>query len=186
MMALGRRLECEQVGFVGSILPALSGGLSRNHQLRAGIAGYLSTYNFSNNEEILDYKTQYLKSLTVEDLKNICKGAELKTTLKKAQLIEQNLSKECDLKIPTAVAKNDNFDSMMKKFYHLYIEDIKKTIDSWHPLIIREVWNCVSTDSECEAVGKMAKNILTDPYWGLLGIRVNFYHISSSARSAEL
>ena len=127
--------------------------------------GYLSTYNFSNNEEILDYKTQYLKSLTVEDLKNICKGAELKTTLKKAQLIEQILSKECDLKIPTAVAKNDNFDSMMKKFYHLYIEDIKKTIDSWHPLIIREVWNCVSTDSECEAVGKMAKNILTDSYW---------------------
>jgi len=39
MMALGRRLEREQVGFVGSILPALSGGLSRNHQLRAGIAG---------------------------------------------------------------------------------------------------------------------------------------------------
>lgn len=128
--------------------------------------GYISVYHFSDNEENLKYKTQYLlKSFSVEDLKNICKGSGLKTTLKKAQLIDQILSKGCTLNIPTAVIKNDNFDSMMKKFYHVYIEDIKNTIDSWHPLIIQEVWGFVPTDSECEAVGEIAKNIIANPYW---------------------
>lgn len=127
--------------------------------------GFLSKYNFGSNEEESAYKVEYLNFLTVAELKNICKNAGLKISLKKAELIEQILSTGCPFTPTTVVIKNNNFDAMMERFCHLYIEDIKKTIDSWHPLVIKDVWSAAYDNLDNEILEKLIKNIIDNAYW---------------------
>jgi hypothetical protein len=102
--------------------------------------GTLSTYDFQSELELYDYYVEYLSSLRVADLKEISKNAGLRTTLKKQELIDQILERNLVDNIPKPYVKNQNFDEMMKYFYHLYIKDIQKQIDRWHPYYIEAVW----------------------------------------------
>lgn len=131
--------------------------------------GFLSEYEFKTSEEKQEFEQKalvdHLNFLKVSDLKEICKKNGLKTTLKKAELIKQILIEKCEVKIPKPFIKNKKYDMLMNKCAQLYIEDVKKTIDTWHPLIIQEVWKAVSTDADFHEVEKMAKGILKEAYW---------------------
>lgn len=128
--------------------------------------GFLSLHDFKlDKNEFLSYKKQYLTRLTVADLKTMCLERGFRPAHRKGELIEQLLPLECEIELPPAVERNDKFDQMLQVFYEMYIEDVKHSINSWHPFIIREVWVAVSTDVGCIEVEEMAKQILAAPYW---------------------
>ena len=127
--------------------------------------GYLRSVEFETPYAEDTCRRFYLQSLKVDVLKSLCKTASLPTTLRKSELVDQLVSSDSVASIPVAVEKTEKFDELMRALYDAYVDDIRRTVDSWHPAIIKDVWEMVSTDAECEAVEKRADAILREKYW---------------------
>ena len=117
--------------------------------------------------ELHDYYMEYLSSLRVTDLKEISKNAGLRTTLKKQELVDQILDKGIVKNIPLPFVKNIKFDEMMFYFFDVYINDIRKQIDKWHPYYIEAVWlevqgNMTADDTHLEI---SVNDIIKEKYW---------------------
>lgn len=122
-------------------------------------------YEFKSELEIRDYYMEYVRSLSATDLKEICRKVGLKTSLKKQELVDQILENNLPVDVPTPYILNDSFRMMMRHFCNLYVEDIKKRLDAWHPLYIKDVWEEVKLQAEYTEIEKLVDEIITTKYW---------------------
>lgn len=108
---------------------------------------------------------EYLNLIKVSELKEICSKNGLKINLNKPGLINQIISSGLEVDYPPAVEANEAFQTMMDHFYRLYVDDVYSSIDKWHPLVIREVWDYVVSDTDSDGVAKKAKEIIASKYF---------------------
>jgi len=108
---------------------------------------------------------EQLNSFKVSELKEICSKNGLKINLNKQGLINQIISSGLEVDYPPAVEANEKFQTMMDHFYLLYVDDVYSSIDRWHPLVIREVWDHVVSDADSDGVAKKAKEIIASKYF---------------------
>ena len=101
----------------------------------------LSEYIFVNNQQKQKYYENYFLSLNVSELKGLTKTLNLKTTLKKEELVKQLIANMNLNDIPLPLVKNSKFDVMIKHFSEKYISSIRNQIDNWHPFYIQAVWD---------------------------------------------
>jgi hypothetical protein len=126
--------------------------------------GCLQCCTFEREGDRRACRIEYLNSLTVPKLKEICAKAGIKTSLNKKGLINLIISSGLATDYPSAVKANKAFQTMMDHFYQLYVDDVYSSIDRWHPLVIREVWNYVISDADSDGVAQKAREIIASKY----------------------
>jgi len=127
--------------------------------------GRLQCCTFESEDDRKACRDEYLNSLKVSELKEICIKAGLKTSLNKQGLINQIISSGLEMDYPPVVEANVAFHKMMDHFHQLYVDDVYSSIDRWHPLVIREVWEYIATDVDSNGVIEKAKEIIASKYW---------------------
>ena len=121
--------------------------------------------SFTTDTEKQNYIRNAEDQIRTTTLRELAKKNELKSSLKRDDLIEQFHLNNIDMNLPKPILTNNNFEKMLLKFANLYIEDIKNSINEWHPLYFDEVWETVANESEFELVEQKAKEIITNKYW---------------------
>lgn len=129
--------------------------------------GVLSEYKFEDKAEKQKYYENHFSTLTVAELKNSSKNLNLKTTLKKADLVKQLVENMDLISIDPPLEKNYKFDEMIKYFGGKYITAIRNQIDTWHPFYIEAVWEAVdgSFPSEVKVLKEVIDKVMMEKYW---------------------
>jgi hypothetical protein len=126
---------------------------------------FANLYEYKNETEKYNSYIEYINDQPVTTLKEICRKAGLKVSLKKQELADQIIQNKIPVEIPKPYILNDSFHAMMKHFYNLYMEDVKNRLDTWHPLYIADVWKEVKLQVECKEIEKMVDEIIRTEYW---------------------
>ena len=127
--------------------------------------GFANLYEYKNEMEKYNSYIEYINNLPVTSLKEICRKAGLKVSLKKQELANQIIQNNIPVEISNPYFLNDSFYTMMKHFYNLYVEDIKAHLDTWHPLYIADVWEEVKLQVDCREIEKIVEEIIRTEYW---------------------
>jgi hypothetical protein len=127
--------------------------------------GFANLYEYRNEKEKYNSYIEYINNLSVTSLKEICRIAGLKVSLKKQELANQIIQNNIPVEISNLYILNDSFYTMMKHFYNQYVEDIKAHLDTWHPLYIADVWQEVKLQADCREIEKMVDEIIKTKYW---------------------
>lgn len=107
-----------------------------------------------------------IKSLNVENLKRICDENKLSRNGKKDELIERILAINAVFPLMPLVKVNSRkLNSLLDLMTDIYVDDIKSSIDSWHPLFMKHVWSAAKYWADCEIVERKIDAILANPYW---------------------
>ena len=107
-------------------------------------AGMLQTFPVDPSSELdTIVRKASIESFNVEKLKRICGDNKLSKSGKKGELIQRILStKEVVFEsMPLVKVNSRKLNSMLDLMTDIYIDDIKSSIDKWHPLFIKHVWS---------------------------------------------
>lgn len=88
--------------------------------------------------------------------------------IKPAQRNSANIKKLVDKKIPfpfEGVRPTQLLKDCYTSFIELYIGEIKRSTDHFHPLLFKHLWEEVRRECSNENVEKKLKHILAPPYW---------------------
>ena len=104
---------------------------------------------------------EYVSPNKVEE---ICKANGIQPTKRNSanikKLLEKNIPFPYDGVRPTQLLKD-----CYASFVDLYIEEIKRSTDHFHPLLFKSLWDEVYRECMNENVEKKVKHILAVPYW---------------------
>jgi hypothetical protein len=130
-------------------------------------AGMLQTFPVEPGSE-LDEKVRKasVASFNVEHLKRICDENNQSKSGKKDELIERILAtKTVFQSMPLVKVNSRKLNSLLDLMADIYVDDIKASIDNWHPLFIKHVWSASKDWADCEIVIRKVDAILANPYW---------------------
>ncbi|MGA1846898.1 SAP domain-containing protein [Deferribacter abyssi] len=99
-------------------------------------------------KEIKCTKEEYLSSLLVNDLKEICKANNLKVSGKKNELIQRILDANVDIKIPKHYEITRDICSEVIKIFDFYLNTVEELIKDFHPFYKYAIWKGVYDSSE--------------------------------------
>jgi hypothetical protein len=130
-------------------------------------AGMLQTFLVEPGSELETIvRKASVQSFNVEKLKGICDENNLSKTGKKDELIERILATKAVFpSMPLVKANSRKINSLLDLMSDIYIDDIKASIDKWHPLFIKHVWSASKDWADCEIVIRKVDAILANPYW---------------------
>lgn len=107
-----------------------------------------------------------IKSFNVENLKKICDENKLSKSGKKDELIERILAIEANFQsMPLVKVNSRKLNSLLDLMADAYVDDIRSSIDNWHPHFIKHVWSAAKDWTDCEIVDRKIDAILAKPYW---------------------
>lgn len=107
-----------------------------------------------------------IESFNVEKLKRICDENKLSKSGKKDELIERILATNVVFQsMPLVKANSRKLNSLLDLMTDIYVDDIKSSIEKWHPLFIKHVWSAAKDWADCEIVDRKIDAILAKPYW---------------------
>lgn len=128
--------------------------------------GILSEYIFVNNQQKQKYYENYFFSLKVPELKDLSKNLNLKTTLKKEELVKHLIANMNLNGIPSPLVKNRKFDELIKHFSEKYLSNINTQIDKWHPFYIQVVWDEVKGNlDDIHILEETLDTLMIEKYW---------------------
>lgn len=125
-------------------------------------AGFLAPINYQEHEiELWD-------QLKVPRLKEICRENNISiANKKKASLIESLNESEikytADIKFPYKLT--DDLKAAIQPIVNVYIGELRKNIDRFHPLQIPIIWEQASEVMNADIVGDEIEKILESEYW---------------------
>ena len=130
-------------------------------------AGMLQTFPVEPGSELDKIvRKASVESLNVEKLKRICDENKLSKNGKKDELIERILAiKAVFQSMPLVKVNSRKLNSLLDLMTDIYVDDIKSSIDNWHPLFIKHVWSAAKDLADCEIVDRKIDAILANPYW---------------------
>lgn len=127
--------------------------------------GFLQEVPQVSGQKSGDRDREYLGRLTVPALKALCEKHGQKPVGRKADLVARLLGIRDQLELPPVVRTTDRFDALLEELRDAYVQDVRESIDSWHPAVIEDVWEMVATDACDDGVEARARRILKEPYW---------------------
>lgn len=127
--------------------------------------GYVEVDTTNVGMKAEDLATTYFETRNVADLRALCKTVGIKVSGKKSELIERLLQHLELLEIPPQIRRADKFEELIESLRQAYISDIRASIDSWHPAVIKDVWETVALDAGENGVEEKAREILKERYW---------------------
>jgi len=124
--------------------------------------GYLLTWEPVTPEQ----RTLYLDTFPIPRLKEVCKKAGLKVARRKQELIEELLAVDTPLDLPPAAVQGPLFYEWVEGLLDLYVTDIKRNADRFHPLYLPDVWEmAVENAEEIEPLRKRIMQVIDTKYW---------------------
>lgn len=141
--------------------------LLRENDWQVFEAGMLQTFPVEPSSELDEIvRKASVESFNVEKLKRICDENKLPKNGKKDELIERILSRKAVFQsMPLVKVNSRKLDSLLDVMTDIYVDDIKSSIDNWHPLFIKHVWSAAKDWADCEIVDRKIDAILEAPYW---------------------
>lgn len=130
-------------------------------------AGMLQTFPVEPGSELEKIvRKASIESFNVEKLKRICDENKLSKSGKKDELIERILATKVVFQsMPLVMANSRKLNSLLDLMTDIYVDDIKSSIEKWHPLFIKHVWSAAKDWADCEIVDRKIDTILAKPYW---------------------
>jgi hypothetical protein len=130
-------------------------------------AGMLQTFPVEPGSELDEVvRKASVESFNVETLKRICDENKLAKSGKKDDLIERILAAKAVFQsMPLVKVNSRKLDSLLDLMTDIYVDDIKSSIDKWHPLFLKHVWSAAKDWADCEIVDRKIDAILANPYW---------------------
>jgi hypothetical protein len=172
LLGLGEQLlplASEPDDLTSDSIPGLPEGFKMFYEGDRAIldAGLLLTYPIeagSPLEKLIRQETT--ERATIDQLKRICDRSQLPKGGKKEDLRERVLASNAafDL-LPVVKLNTRKLESLIDLITDIYIADIKQTIDKWHPLYFKAVWESAEDFCECNAARVKIQQILSSPYW---------------------
>jgi hypothetical protein len=139
--------------------------------------GMLQTFPIEPGSELEGIvRKASLESFNVENLKKICDENTLSKSGKKDELIERILAAKAVFQsMPLVRANSRKLNSLLDLMTDIYVDDIKSSIDQWHPLFMKHVWSAAKDWADCEIVERKIDAILATPYWAtrLIPIKIS-------------
>lgn len=109
-------------------------------------------------------RAEYLGFFRATDLKPFAKAVGIKVSLKKDELISEMIVRGVETNLPPVVQVSPAAKDLLNGLCKLYLDDIERTIKSWHFLVRCAVWETVADEAEIEVVASAAedrKRVLT-------------------------
>ncbi len=141
--------------------------LLHDHDLYLLEAGMLQTFPIEPGSELENIvRKASVENFNVENLKRICSENTLSKSGKKDELIERILAAKAVFQsVPLVRVNSRKLNSLLDLMTDIYVDDIKSSIDKWHPLFIKHVWSDAKDWADCEIVKRKIDAILANPYW---------------------
>lgn len=129
--------------------------------------GLLQTFPVELGSELdRTVKKMSVDSFSVEKLKSICEENKLPKSGKKDELITRILAANSVFhSMPLVRVNSRKLNSLLDLMTDIYIDDIRSSIDKWHPLFMKHVWFAAKDWADCEIVDRKIDAILANPYW---------------------
>ena len=124
--------------------------------------GFIKPINYQEHEiELWD-------QLKVPRLKELCKESNISITNKKKATLVESLSESgiqypSDIKFPYELT--DDLKAALQPIIDLYIGEMRKNIDRFHPLQIRIIWEQASEVDNSEIVNDEIGKVIETEYW---------------------
>lgn len=129
----------------------------------------------SNKLEELNYiikadeqfnQTEYISTLSHNELENLCKQNSIKPFKTKKALTNQVLGLKLDLDIPfILVNPTEKLKKYFSSFIELYISELKKSADRFHPLYIESIFQEALYANDNKYVNNLIKDIIESGFW---------------------
>lgn len=129
----------------------------------------------SNKLEELNYitksdeqfnQTEYILTLSHNELENLCKQNNIKPFKTKKALINQVLGLKLDLDIPVILVNpTEKLKKYFTSFLEFYISELKKSADRFHPLYIESIFQEALYTNDHKHLNNLIKDIIDSGYW---------------------
>jgi hypothetical protein len=130
-------------------------------------AGMLQTFSVEPGSELEKVvRKATVESFNIEKLKKICDENKLPKNGKKDELIARILDANSVFpSLPMVTLNSRKLSALLDLMTDIYIDDIKSSIDKWHPLFIKHVWSAAKDWADCDIVERKIDVIVANPYW---------------------
>jgi len=127
--------------------------------------GYLQEHQFESPEALVEEQKNFIQRHKVSELKDLCKSIGESTNGKKQELVERLITRIDDIQTPVFLKPTTALFELIDRCRDAYVDDVRNTIDDWHPTVIKSVWDCAEIESFDSGVKKRVKVILAGHYW---------------------
>jgi hypothetical protein len=135
----------------------LETGMENSPALQAGLVELVDKSAMTPEKLWEDYASQ-------NEVEQLCKANGIQPMKRNSanikKLLEKNIPFPREFVRPTQLLK-DCYTS----FIDLYVEEIKRSTNHFHPLLFKDLWEEVKRECNNDEVEKKVKKILAAPYW---------------------
>ena len=110
-------------------------------------------------------KLSYFQSFKVNQLQKACKIAGIKPGKLKQETIDRMIESRKDFALSKAVIAAPKFTEWFTNLVNLYIKEIRRNADRFHPLYHEEIWNCAKEQTNVPVVEEAIEKVIQSRYW---------------------
>ena len=110
-------------------------------------------------------KLKYYRSFTVTQLREACDKSGVKRGRNKQETIDRMIESEKEFDFPPVLIRSPKFDKWFSGLIQVYINDIRRNADRFHPLYHYEIWDCAADQNDLPAVKDAIAKLADSEYW---------------------